>query len=176
MQATRWLLGAALLAGALALSACAGLGSQTRAPSSGLAPVAEAGPAVIQVRMGEFYFKPEVVRVKAGQEVRIDFVNDGKIVHEFMAGREVEMHEGKAETFEKDFFKGMDVKQMGQHMESGSMKGMEAADHGMEVELQGGERASLSFTVPTDRNGEWEIGCFVPGHYEAGMKGKLIVE
>lgn len=22
---------------------------------------------------------------------------------------------------------------------------------------------------------EWEIGCFVPGHYEAGMKGTLVI-
>jgi len=29
--------------------------------------------------------------------------------------------------------------------------------------------------VPPEK-GEYEFGCFVQGHYEAGMKGRLIVK
>jgi plastocyanin len=36
-------------------------------------------------------------------------------------------------------------------------------------------RAELTFVVP-DRKGTYEIGCFLPGHYEAGMKGTITVE
>ncbi len=135
------------------------------------APQATPGAGAIQVKMGEFYFKPETIQLKAGQQVRIELVNEGKVEHEFMVGREVEMHEGKAETFEKDFFEGIEIAHT---VEEGKL--MKEPGHGTEVELESGGKATLTFTVPADRKGEWEIGCFVPGHYEAGMKGKLVVE
>ena len=34
----------------------------------------------------------------------------------------------------------------------------------------------MTFTLPEDRRGEWATGCFLSGHYEAGMHGTLIVE
>lgn len=36
-------------------------------------------------------------------------------------------------------------------------------------------KATLTFKIPSDRKGEWEMACFVPGHYEAKMKGKIII-
>lgn len=36
--------------------------------------------------------------------------------------------------------------------------------------------AYLTFTVPEDYRGEWEIGCFIPRHYERGMGAKFIVD
>ncbi len=130
-----------------------------------------AGPQVVQVKMGEFYFKPQAIRLKAGQQVRIEIVNEGKIEHEFMLGREVEMEGGKPAHYEKDFFDGIQVS----HTEEKGEFKLEPM-HGTEVELDEGGKATLSFTVPTDRKGNWEVGCFAPGHYEAGMKGVLVVE
>ncbi len=135
------------------------------------APQATPKASTVQVKMGEFYFKPETIQLKAGQQVKIELVNEGKVEHEFMIGREVKMHEGKPETFEKDFFAGIEVT----HTEEEG-KFMNEPGHGTEVELEEGGKAALTFIVPADRKGEWEIGCFVPGHYEAGMKGKLVVE
>ena len=42
----------------------------------------------------------------------------------------------------------------------------------------GNEQATITFTVTDDMVGEWEIGCFeLDGvHYDAGMKGALIVK
>ncbi len=36
----------------------------------------------------------------------------------------------------------------------------------------------IEFTVPADRVGEWEMGCFEDdgAHYDDGMKGTLVVE
>ncbi|HZD11505.1 MAG TPA: cupredoxin domain-containing protein [Candidatus Binatia bacterium] len=42
------------------------------------------------------------------------------------------------------------------------------------VHAQPGETVSAGF-VP-DKSGEFEFGCFVSGHYEAGMVGEVIVE
>ncbi len=99
----------------------------------------------------------------------LQLINKGKVEHEFMVGREVEKHEGKPEGFEHDFFAGIEVTYK---VEEGKVK---REEHGFEVELEPGGKATLTFTVPQDRKGEWEIGCFVTGHYEAGMKGVLIV-
>ncbi len=146
-----------LLSGfALALSACA-------------APAASTN-STITVELGDFYFKPTRLELPAGQTVTLQLVNQGKVEHEFMVGQEVEQHEGKPEGFEHDFF--ADVK-VTYTVEKGKVEQEE--EHGFEVELEPGGKATLTFTVPADRKGEWEIGCFVPGHYEAGMKGTLIV-
>ncbi len=48
--------------------------------------------------------------------------------------------------------------------------------HGTMVEAGAGETFLMTFTLPVDRRGEWATGCFLSGHYEAGMHGVLIVE
>lgn len=52
----------------------------------------------------------------------------------------------------------------------------EGHEHGTMVEAQAGQTFVMTFTLPEDRRGEWTTGCFLPGHYEAGMHGTLIVE
>ncbi len=52
----------------------------------------------------------------------------------------------------------------------------EGHEHGTMVESQPGETFLMSFTLPESRRGEWSTGCFLPGHYDAGMHGTLIVE
>lgn len=45
-----------------------------------------------------------------------------------------------------------------------------------EVDVEPGGQATLRFTVPASAKGEWEMGCFIPGHYESGMSGFLEIE
>lgn len=56
-----------------------------------------------------------------------------------------------------------------------------AVEHEMELEAfdfhahaEPGETVTVGF-VP-DKSGSFEFGCFVPGHYDAGMSGQLVVE
>ncbi|NKQ37166.1 MAG: hypothetical protein HF973_16315 [Chloroflexi bacterium] len=44
--------------------------------------------------------------------------------------------------------------------------------------VQSGEVTTITFTVPEDRVGEWELGCFQERgqHYDDGMRAKFIVE
>ncbi|HID54856.1 MAG TPA: hypothetical protein EYP41_22810 [Anaerolineae bacterium] len=44
--------------------------------------------------------------------------------------------------------------------------------------VQHGEVTTITFTVPEDRVGEWELGCFQEQgqHYDDGMRAKFIVE
>lgn len=125
----------------------------------------------IQLQMGELYFKPEPIRLKAGETVQLELINEGQQEHEFMVGREVEMHQGQPDGYATDFFKGV---KLSHKTENG--KTQQESGHGTMVMLDGNSKATLTFKVPDNRKGEWEVGCFVIGHYQSGMKGKLIVE
>lgn len=127
----------------------------------------------VRIEMGEFYFAPNVIRMREGQEITIKLVNHGKVAHEFMAGRKVEMHEGVPEGYEHDFFAGIDMHEL---MFTGTNAELERKEgHGTEVMVESGGSATLTFKVPADTAGNWEFACFVPGHYEAGQKGTFIV-
>lgn len=69
MKRAFWILLGSLILG-LSLSACA--------PGGG------AGPQAIQIAMSEYKFEPNVVQVKAGQEVRLTLVSKGQETHELM--------------------------------------------------------------------------------------------
>ncbi len=62
----------------LAATAAVALGASVAA-SGAFSSREGAALAPVTVRMGEYYFKPRVVRLKVGQSVR--FVNVGKIAH-----------------------------------------------------------------------------------------------
>ncbi len=57
-------------------------------------------------------------------------------------------------------------------MESG---GGHAGHTGSAITVKPGGRVELELRIPLDAAGEWEIGCFVEGHFEAGMRGTLSV-
>ena len=49
--------------------------------------------------------------------------------------------------------------------------------HGFMVQLKPGGKATIRVSVPSNRAGQWEVGCFAEDgqHYTEGMKGTLIV-
>jgi uncharacterized cupredoxin-like copper-binding protein len=154
-----------------------------------------AGDAVVvEVDMRDHAFSPTALRIPAGQPVTLVFRNSGSVDHEFMAGRGVS--EG---DFELDLFEGIDVAiepgmeaMMPDHHDDpdtlphdhGADDDHRAAvhdhdhgqaDHGTMASVEPGRRATMSFTLPADRRGEWEMACFFPNHYERGMHGSLSV-
>jgi uncharacterized cupredoxin-like copper-binding protein len=110
-------------------------------------------------------------------------VNDGDEPHELMIGQP----SGGGPEWGTDLFGMMEpeaVEGDGYHMEGvGHMEGSEEGEeeehgmgHGAEVEVEPGGQVLLRLHVPEDATGEWEMGCFLTGHYEAGMHGTLVVE
>jgi uncharacterized cupredoxin-like copper-binding protein len=150
-----WLL-AALTAGALLLAGCGG----TDAPAQTDAP---------RITMTEFAFDPAEVTVPAGEPLRLVLTNDGELPHEFMVGRGPMPGDG---GYGQDLLDGLHPA-----VTPPDAVGTDAHDAhaGFMVLLDPGETAEVTVTVPADRAGEWEIGCFQPGHYEAGMHGELTV-
>lgn len=81
-----------------------------------------------------------------------------------------------------DMDMGGDGEAMADSMDMGQEE--EHVDEGMDhmgfmvMNNVGSGRTTIEFTVPEDRVGEWEMGCFEDdgAHYEDGMRGTLIVE
>lgn len=122
-----------------------------------LAPLASgADPArEIRIEMSDaMRFSPAEVGVRAGERVRFVLVNKGKLEHEFVLGT---MEHLKQHAEEMKQHAGMEM----EHQEQG------------EVEVPPGKSRTLRwrFTKP----GTYYYGCLVPGHFEAGMVGKVIV-
>ena len=97
-------------------------------------------------------FAPAELAVKQGETVRFRLKNSGKVMHEMVLGTMKELKE-HAEI-------------MKQHA------GMHHAEANM-VHVAPGKTAALvwQFTDP----GEFHYACLVPGHFEAGMVGKIRV-
>ena len=148
----------------LVLAGCRTEGAASPAPAA-----KQPSQPPIQVKLSEFAFQPNQIRVKAGETVQLELINDGKNEHEFMVGRTVDMHEGEPNGYQKDFFDRVKAT-------SDKVKFVKEHGHGSMLKLPVGARTTLTFTAPADTTGEWEVGCFVIGHYPSGMKGTLIVE
>ena len=160
----------------------------------------------IDVTLDEYSFSPEPLRIPAGRPVTLVIRNTGKVAHEFMAGRDVEGNDFKQDLFadlhvniEQAEMADMGHAEHREHVEAAGQvdaapehdHGAGAAEqddrpaehahgegheHGTMVEAQAGETFLMTFTLPEERRGEWATGCFLPGHYDAGMHGTLIVE
>ena len=98
-------------------------------------------------------YTPAEITVKQGETIRFEAKNSGKVMHEIVLGTMKELKE-HAELMKKH-------------------PGMEHDEPYMAHVAPGKtERVVWLFTKP----GEFYYGCLIPGHFEAGMIGKLIVK
>ena len=98
-------------------------------------------------------YSPDAVAVKQGETIRFEAKNSGKVMHEIVFGTMKELKE-HAELMKKHPSMEHDEAYMA-HVAPGKT-----------------ERIVWQFTKP----GEFFYGCLIPGHFEAGMIGKLIVK
>ena len=45
-----------------------------------------------------------------------------------------------------------------------------------EVDVEPGGQVVLDFTVPQNAKGMWQMGSFLPGQYESGMYGAILID
>jgi uncharacterized cupredoxin-like copper-binding protein len=97
-------------------------------------------------------FKPDSIRVKRGETIRFIVRNTGKVKHEMVLGtiKELKEHAGLMRKFPE--MKHADPNQV-------------SVEPGMTGELV------WQFT----NAGTYDFACLVPGHFEAGMVGKVRV-
>jgi uncharacterized cupredoxin-like copper-binding protein len=130
-----------------------------------------------------FFNPPPIVsntlQVKAGQEVHLTLENKGEKEHEILFGRRVKIEDGVPAGYEEDLFDHDPSKVQASGSEGFHQGSPEEIDEeGYHVELEPGATGTLVFTIPADKAGEWEIGCFIDDgqHYEDGMQGTLTVQ
>ena len=97
-------------------------------------------------------YDPAVIRVKRGETIRIVAANHGKVLHEMVIGTPEELKEHAA-LMRKN-------------------PGMEHDEPYM-AHVKPGAKESLVWQF--DKPGEFHYACLVPGHFEAGMVGKIVV-
>lgn len=112
------------------------------------------------IEMGEYYYKKDddkknaPIKLEAGNEYLIKFENAGINEHQATFGKDPDLAKRR---YRKNLFTG----------EKTGFQGLI---------LTPGQEALLHLNFGVDKKGEWEIGCFIPGHYEAGMKAPFIIE
>ncbi|MCC9598355.1 MULTISPECIES: plastocyanin/azurin family copper-binding protein [unclassified Rubrivivax] len=97
-------------------------------------------------------FDPATITVRRGETVRFVAANGGRIEHEFVLGTTASL---KAHAEEMR-----------------AMPDMQHADPGA-VRVAAG--ASGEIVWQFTEAGSFEFGCLIPGHFEAGMVGKVVV-
>ena len=119
----------------------------------GIAGDAKAVTRTIEVRMSDkMRFTPDLIEVREGQTVRFVHRNDGKALHEFVLGtrEDLQKHAALMRKF----------------------PGMEHDEPYM-AHVRAGKRSEIVWTF--NRPGDFDFACLIPGHYEAGMVGRVKV-
>lgn len=137
----------------------------------------------IRVLLGEMYFqvdgqdKGTPLRLKAGQRYELVFENVGHMKHEVLLGREVIERDGRPSDYREHLLATTPVDIEIETTIAGQQRELEIEASGItELELDPGVRITVSFELPPQAKGNWELGCFITGHYEAGMHLPLLVE
>jgi uncharacterized cupredoxin-like copper-binding protein len=107
----------------------------------------------VEVTMSDtMRFSPDRIAVKRGETVRLVVRNAGAVRHELMLGRAADL-KAHAEVMKRH-----------PHMEH---------DDAHAVSVPPGETREMVWRFT--RGGTIDFACLVPGHYEAGMKGRVDV-
>ena len=107
----------------------------------------------IEVEMSDaMRFKPDSISVKRGETIRFIVRNTGNLEHEMVLGTIDEL-KGHAEMMRKS-------------------PEMEHADPNM-VSVEPGKTGELIWQFT--RDGTFDFACLEPGHFEAGMVGRILV-
>lgn len=119
----------------------------------GIAGDAKSVSRTIVVRMLDtMRFTPDLIEVRQGETIRFVHKNDGKIMHEFVIGtkRELDEHAVLMKKFP--------------NMEH---------DEPYMAHVAAGKTGEVIWTF--NRAGDFDFVCLIPGHYDAGMVGKVKV-
>ena len=128
----------------------------------------------IEINMYDYYYEPNVIKVKIGETIKFIIRNLGEMVHEYNIGTK-EMHIKHQPEMQKLVDHGI---LMVDKIDKIKMKKMSKMDHSL------GHSHSNSIMLEPKKSGEiiWkfskdinlEMACNIPGHYESGMVGSLV--
>lgn len=126
---------------------------------------------LLEVSLQDYRFQPAELALPTGEPVTLRLVNRDDPGHHVAFGRDVEVADGRAVGFREDLLAGLDVRV--------EPTGARVDDGGpVEVLVRGHQTVEVTFVLPADRAGSWELGCFTGRgcHYRTGLAARLIVE
>jgi len=127
----------------------------------------------VEIKMFDNYYEPETISVNEGETVRFIVKNAGELVHEFNIGTTA-MHTAHQKEMmmmvEHGALEPDKINRKMMKMDMGGGKVMEHADPNS-VLLEPGKSGEVVWTFA--KASAIEFACNVPGHYEAGMMGKV---
>jgi uncharacterized cupredoxin-like copper-binding protein len=138
---------------------------------------ATAKTRTVQITLGDNYYEPASLTVKAGETVRFVLKNTGQLLHEFNIGTaamHAEHQEQMAMMMDHGMLTPTGINQTMTNMDHANMPGM---DHSMKhddpnsVLVEPGKTKELVWKF--SRTADLEFACNMPGHYQAGMVGKV---
>ena len=129
---------------------------------------------VVNIKMYDNYYEPNVVKIKKGETIKFIIENLGELVHEYNIGTK-EMHIKHQPEMQKLIDHEIIL---GDKIDRIKMKKMSKMDHSLghshanSVMLEPKKTGELIWKFTKDIN--LEMACNIPGHYETGMVGNLI--
>jgi uncharacterized cupredoxin-like copper-binding protein len=119
----------------------------------GIAGDAQTIARTIEIKMtDQMRFTPDRIEVRQGETVRLVHKNAGQVMHEFVLGTKKELDEHAA-----------------------LMKKFPGMEHDEPYMAHVGPNKTGEIVWTFNRAGEFDFACLIPGHYEAGMVGKVKV-
>ena len=113
-----------------------------------------AATRTIEIEMSDkMRFTPDLVKVKKGEVIKFVHTNVGQIKHEFVLGTP-------------------DI--LAEHYEV--MKKFPNMEHSEPYMLHVAPGKTGSLVWQFSKAGEFAFGCLIPGHFDAGMKGTVVVD
>lgn len=138
---------------------------------------ADKATRTVEVVMQDMSFSPKSLDVKAGETVHFVLVNKGQLLHEFNLGDAAMHAEHQKQMMQMQSGGMMNATGMGKMdhsaMGHGEMGGMKHDDPNS-VLVEPGKTAELTWTFSKATG--LEFACNIPGHYQAGMVGKINVK
>ncbi|WP_020591575.1 cupredoxin domain-containing protein [Kiloniella laminariae] len=125
----------------------------------------------LEISLGDNFFEPEYIDVKANETVRFVIRNNGEFVHEFNIGTAA-MHASHQKEMMMMVDHGiLQLDKINREMMTMDMGNGQTMEHKApnSVLLEPGETAEIIWKFP--EAAELEFACNVPGHYDSGMMG-----
>ena len=130
----------------------------------------------IKIKMYDNYYEPNFIEVKKGETIKFIVQNVGEIVHEYNIATK-EMHIKHQPEMQKLMEHGI---LLVDRIDMAKMKEMSKKDHSLShshsnsIMLEPKKTGVIIWKFSKDI--DLEMACNVPGHYESGMVGKIVLE
>lgn len=141
------------MGGVLSQGLDAAHGTERHAAALGKPAAVSQATRTVEVKMGDdMRFEPQRIDIRRGETIRFVVHNHGQLRHEMVLGTLAELKHHAA--------------QMAKFPE------MEHDDPNA-VSVEPGKSGEFAWTF--SKAGNFDFACLVPGHFEAGMKGRIVV-